>query len=805
MSQIPSPPRSRPEQKIPSKSGNIPTIPVQIPHESATAHVSGEAKFVDDLPPYQGEIRVDYIPSPSAHGKIRGHNFEELKQIPGILGVFTHQDLPGKNVFGNIISDEPFLPKDEVHYVGQPVAVIAAESPEAARLARKQSRLEIEEREPVFTIEQALAQEEFLGVSRKIERGDFSKAWKDAENRLEGTFHCNGQEHFYLESQAVLAWPGEEGQLHIHSSTQNTSEIQQVVAEALDLGFHQVVSDCKRMGGGFGGKETQAAIPAVMAALVAHKLKRPARVVFSKDDDMKTTGKRHPFLIEYKAAFTDEGRVTGLEVQLYSNGGAYADLSTAIMERAMLHSDNAYFIPNILIQGQVCRTNLPPNTALRGFGGPQGMANIENILQEISITLRKDAFEVRRLNCYGHQNQNVTPYGQVVHAHCLPEMMDRLAEKTSYHERLSQIEAFNRQSKTHLRGIALTPMKFGISFTTSFLNQGNALVNIYLDGTVQVSTGGTEMGQGLNTKIRLIVAGELGVDYESVRVMVTSTEKNNNTAPTAASAGTDLNGMAAAEACQRLKERLAEVASRMLTDSLPNLEPDQSEIIFDQGQVWDQRCPDHTLRFAEVVNQAWMERISLGERGFYRTPNIHYDRESGQGNPFFYYTTGASVSEVLMDRFTGELKLQKADLVLDIGKPIHEEIDLGQTYGGFVQGLGWVTTEELRYADNGSLLSYSPTTYKIPNISDIPEHFSVEFVENPEHQINIWRSKAVGEPPLMLSLSVWLAVKHALSCLDDQQIPKLSIPATGEEILRRMDELKGLQNFSTIESEIPLI
>ena len=805
MSQILSPLPTRPEPEKATSSESLPTSSFQVPHESAIAHVGGEAKFVDDLPSSKDEVWVDYIPSPTAHGKILAHNFEELKQIPGILGIFTFQDLPGNNHFGNIISDEPFLAENRVHYVGQPVAVIASENEEAALVARKGVRFEIEELEPVFTIDQALAKEEFLGVPRKIERGDFEKAWEEAEHRLEGIFHCNGQEHFYLESQAVLVVPGEEDQLHVHSSTQNTSEIQQVVAEALNLGFHQVVAVCKRMGGGFGGKETQAAIPAVMASLVAYHLKRPARMVFTKDDDMKTTGKRHPFLIRYKSAYTSEGRITGLEVKLFSNGGAYADLSTAIMERAMLHSDNAYFIPNVLIKGQVCRTNLPPNTALRGFGGPQGMANIENIMQEIAISLGKDAFEVRRLNCYGKHEQNVTPYGQKVHAHCLPEMMDRLAEKTDYQKKLSAIEAFNKASKTHLRGIALTPMKFGISFTTTFLNQGNALVNLYLDGTVQVSTGGTEMGQGLNTKIRLIVAGELGVEYDSVRVMETSTEKNNNTAPTAASAGTDLNGMAALDACSRLKQRLAEVASRMFANSLQNLEANEAEVIFEKGLVWDQRHPKKKIKFAEVVNQAWLERISLGEKGFYRTPNIHYDRESGQGNPFFYYTSGASVSEVLIDRFTGELKLEKADLVLDIGKPIHEGIDLGQTFGGFVQGLGWLTTEELRYAENGSLLSYSPTTYKIPNISDIPEEFSVEFVDNPEHKINIWRSKAVGEPPLMLSLSVWLAVKHALSCLKEKQIPKLNIPATGEEILRRMDEIHDLEGFSSEEVEIPVI
>ncbi len=777
----------------------------KIPHESAVGHVTGEALFLDDLPHAHDELVVDFLTSPVAHGILRGHNFEELRKMEGIAGIYTYQDLPGRNLFGGIIADEPFLAEDRVEYVGQPIAVIAAEDLETVHKARKKARFVIDSLPPVFTIEEAIEANRFIGVPRKIIRGDFQHAWQNAEHRLEGVFRCNGQEHFYLESQAAIACPGEENQIHIHASTQNPTEIQQVVAEALGLGFQQVICVCKRMGGGFGGKETQSAIPSVMAALAAHKTGRPARVAYSKDDDMRSTGKRHPFLIRYLAAFSSKGLITGVKLNLYSNGGAAADLSTAIMERAMLHSDNAYYIPNIEIHGAVCRTNLPPNTALRGFGGPQGMANIENLIQEIAGHLKMDAYEVRRLNCYGHEERIVTPYGQVVRDHLLPEMMEQLAGKTNYHSRLTEIEEFNRGSQTHLRGLALTPIKFGISFTTSFLNQGNALVNVFLDGTVQVSTGGTEMGQGLNTKIRQIVADELGVAFDSVLLMITSTEKNNNTSPTAASAGTDLNGMAAEQACRKIRERLVNVASRMLASPETGLEPSTSRVRLENGVVWDERARENKIGFARLVRQAWMERVSLGERGFYSTPGVEYDRETGKGTPFYYYTNGAAVAEVKIDRFTGELNLERADLLMDIGESINPGIDLGQTIGGFVQGMGWLTTEELRYSDCGELLSYSPTTYKIPNVSNLPERFTVEYIQNPKHKINIHRSKAIGEPPLMLSLSVWMAVKHALSTLAKDRVSTLNIPATGEEILRRITELDAGKVFSTAECEIPLI
>ena len=772
----------------------------QVPHDSAVGHVTGEALFVDDLPSAKNELIVDYIASPVAHGKIKSLNYEELAKLDGIVEVFTHADIPGHNLYGPVIKDERFLAEDIVEYVGQPIAIIAGESRRAIRQAKKHTLLEIQELTPVFTIDEAITAKQFIGVPRTFKQGNFDKAWRESKHKLTGTFVSNGQEQFYLESQAALAWPGEYGEIQVHSSSQNPTEIQEVVAEALGLGFHEVVCVCKRMGGGFGGKETQAVIPAVMAALVAAKTQRPARVAYSKDDDMRSTGKRHPYKIHYKAAFTSEGKITGVKFDIYSNGGAAADLSTAIMERTLFHSENAYFIPNLVFNGTICKTNFPPNTAFRGFGGPQGMANIENVIQEIAIYLKKDALEVRRLNCYSHHERNVTPYGQIVQNHILPEIIDQLAKTSEYRKRMTGVEEFNRQSTTHLRGLALTPMKFGISFTTKFLNQGNALVNVYKDGTVQVSTGGTEMGQGLNTKIRQLVADEFAISYDDVRMMITSTEKNNNTPPTAASAGTDLNGFAAVNACQKIRSNLSAFASRYFASEELGLDHSVEHICFEESSVFDDRTPDKTLSFRELVQLAFMDRVSMGARGFYRTPEINFNRDIEKGEPFFYYTTGAAVSEVLIDRFTGYLKLERSDLLMDIGESINPGIDRGQIIGGFIQGVGWVTNEDLRYSDKGELLSYSPTTYKIPNIQDLPEIFNVDTISNPHHQINIRRSKAVAEPPLMLCLSVWIAVKHALSFVQNGVSPQLNLPATGEEILRRLTELTNdSKNYGTVD------
>ena len=607
--------------------------------------------------------------------------------------------------------------------------------------------------------------------------------WTAAEHTLHGTLHIGGQEHFYLESQVAIAHPGEDGAVTVHSSTQHPTEVQQIVAEALGVRFHKVVVVCKRMGGGFGGKETQAALPAAYAAIVAARTRRPARFAFSKDDDMRYTGKRHPFQARWRVGFTSAGRITALRVELFSNGGCTCDLSPSILERAMLHSDNAYWLPNVRITGRVCRTHLPSNTAFRGFGGPQGVASTENAIEAVAAHLGLDALDTRRLNLYGRTDRNVTPYGQVVQNNNLPDLVDQLRISSDYDARQADVARFNRTSRTHLRGLALTPVKFGISFTKKTLNQANALVNVYTDGTVQVSTGATEMGQGVNTRVRQIVADELGVGYDRVVVMATSTEKNANTSPTAASTGTDLNGAAAADACDQIRRRLADFAAPLLADPPAGLDKSPSHIRFVDGWVFDAREPTRRMRFAELCCHAYAERIDLCARGYYRTPGVDFNRETGKGHPFLYYTNAAACSEVRIDRFTGELRVVRADLLVDGGRCINPSLDRGQVIGGYVQGMGWVLTEELKYSDRGALLSYSPTTYKVPNVSDTPDVFHMDWFDNPHHEVSLKGSKALGEPPLLLGLSAWAAVRHAVVAVNPHGAAHLSLPATGETVL----------------------
>ncbi len=726
-----------------------------VPHDSARGHVSGESIYIDDIPPMHRELIVDFVWSPYAHAKIKSIALPE--HVDGVVALYTHRDLV-HNELGPIIADEPLLASDVCTFIGQPIVVIAAETREAINAAKRAIRIEYEELTPILTIEDAIAARSFIGETRFIRRGDADAALASAEHVLEGVFDNGGQDHFYLESQAALVVPGEHGALTVHSSTQHPTEVQEVIAHLLGLDMSQVVVNTKRMGGAFGGKEAQATHPATMAALVALRTKRPARIVYDKDSDMHVTGKRHPFRNRYKVGFTSAGEIVAMKVEFYSDGGAYADLSPAVMARAMTHAENAYFIPNAEILGTVCRTNLPPNTAFRGFGGPQGVATMENIIEEIAATLNRDALEIRRINCYGIDTRNTTPYLEVVENNTLPRLFTELEQRCDYRARMDAVHAFNDSSRTQIKGLSMSAVKFGISFNTKFLNQANALVNIYLDGSVQVSTGATEMGQGVNTKIRQIVADELRVPLARVQVMQTSTEKNNNTSATAASSGADLNGFAARDACMRLRQRLDDVQTRY---------PD-----FD---------------WPKLVKAAYMERVPLGERGFYATPRIDWDWTSGQGHPFLYFTMGTACSEVLIDRFTGELKVLRSDVLMDIGKPLNPGIDRGQLVGGFIQGLGWVTTEDLRYTDKGVLLSHSPTTYKIPNVNDLPEHFSVDWIDV-ENPVNIKGSKAVGEPPLLMAISVWCAVKHALRFVSNGEVPKLRLPATNEEILMRLTE-----------------
>jgi xanthine dehydrogenase large subunit len=762
-----------------------------IPHDSARGHVSGESVYIDDIPLQRNEVIVDFYGSPVAHGKIISIDLEEARKIPGVVGLFTYRDLDGINKFGPIIQDEVLLCEEHSSFIGEPIVVIAAENRAAIKAAKKAIKVQIEELPPILTIDAAKKAKEFIDREYIIKRGDCQAAFKDAPHVIEGTFVMGGQDHFYLESQAALIFPGENNQLTVHSSTQNPSEVQQVIARVLGLQQNQVVVITKRMGGGFGGKECQATHPAAMAYLVALKTKRPARIIYTKDDDMKFTGKRHPFQNDYKVAFADNGLILGLWSELYADGGAANDLSTAVLGRALTHIDNAYFIPNLEVHGFICRTNYPPTTAFRGFGGPQGVVTIENIIEEIAAYLGKDAIEIRQLNCYGVSDRNVTHYGQIIKNNTLPQLFEELALTSQYNERAEAVKAFNAQSRTHLKGISMTPVKFGISFTNKAMNQANALVNVYMDGTVQVSTGATEMGQGVNTNIQQLVAHEFSIEPQHVITMATSTEKNNNTSPTAASAATDLNGGAAVNACRKIKENMAECAANYFAQKETGIGSYAERIVFENGEVFDDRRPDNRLKFTDLVIMCYRERRSLGERGFYATRGIDFDWILGQGNPFLYFTCGCAVAEVLIDRFTGDLRIERMDVLMDVGKQINPGINRGQIIGGMVQGIGWVTTEELRYSDKGALLSYSPTTYKIPNIHDIPDVMNVNVIENDTNTANVASTKAVGEPPFLLGIAVFMAVKQALSFVSGDEIPRLNLPATGEQILSRLTYYKN--------------
>lgn len=756
-----------------------PSLGRNIPHDSAKGHVSGKSIYIDDIPFAKNELIVDFVGSPYAHGKLKHIDLNGAREIPGIIGLFTHEDLDGHNLFGPILQDEVLLVEDEATFINQPIVVIAGENRKAIRKAKAAIKITMEELEPVFSIDDAIAKQQFIGPQYQIQRGNLGQGFSEADHILEGQFFNAGQEHFYLESQSAVVYPGEHNTLTVHSSTQNPTEVQAIIAEVLGLQFNQVVVVTKRMGGGFGGKECQATHFAAMASLAALKTQRPCRIVLSVDDDMKTTGKRHPFQNRYKVGFTKDGMITALEVNFFSNGGAANDLSTSVLGRALCHAENAYYIPNIKVTGRVCKTNLPPNTAFRGFGGPQGIVNMENIMEEIACFLKQDAYDIRVLNCYGIADRNTTPYGQIYLNNKLPEIFEKLADSSEYKSRLKAIETFNKGSKTYLKGISMTPVKFGISFNTKFLNQANALINIYLDGTVQVSTGATEMGQGVNTKLQQLVADELCIPINQVLVMVTSTEKNNNTSATAASSSSDLNGKACVDACNKIKARLMEFAGQHFDIPL-------NQVIWDYTGFYPAATPDRTIAFPDMVKLAYRGRVNMGERGFYKTPGVDFDWTTGTGSPFLYFTAGCAVSEVIIDRFTGNMKVLRSDLLMDIGKPMNPGIDRGQIIGAFVQGLGWVTTEELRYADNGELLSHSPTTYKIPNIQDLPEVFHADWIENPDNTVNIRGNKAVGEPPFMLGISVWTAAKHALSFVSNGEIPKLQLPATNEELLMRL-------------------
>ncbi len=761
-------------------------------HESAEKHVSGKSIYVDDIPVNDQLLSGWIVYSPHAHAKIKSIDLSAARNLPGVHAVLCHRNIPGENQMGPVIKDEPCLAEDEVNFVGQGVCLIAAETEAICRSAAKLVSIKYEPLDAILDLQKAIEMDSALGPWRKIERGEITSAFDSAPHIISGELHTGAQEHWYLETQACLCVPGEGEEMLVYSSTQHPSETQLLVAEVLGIGSHQVTVEVRRLGGAFGGKETQANHYACWSALLANATGRPVKIRLNRDNDQIMTGKRHPFFIKYRAGFDDDGKISALDVELNSDGGAANDLSYAILERGMLHADNAYFIPNIRVLARAWKTNYPPNTAFRGFGGPQGMAGMETVIDRVARYLKKDSAEIRLANFYGIDTNNTTHYGETVENNRLYVLYEKLIKSSKYNMRRKEIDAFNAGHEFVKRGMALTPVKFGISFTTAFLNQAGALVHVYKDGTILVNHGGVEMGQGLHTKILEVAAAEFGVSRERIRLNATDTSKVPNTSATAASSGSDLNGMAVKNAIDILKERIAEnVAGHFNKDVKKGRKTAKADIIFADDRIFDAKHPERKISFAAAIPICYLNQTSLSTTGYYRTPEIGFDREKGQGHPFHYFAFGMAVTEVEIDVLTGQHTILRTDIVHDVADTLNENIDRGQITGGYIQGVGWCTTEEIRWDSAGNLLSHSPDTYKIPGVQDIPADFRIEILEGHPNPGTIRKSKAVGEPPFMLALSAWLAIKDAISAVGNHEIePEYSLPATREVILLSVEKLK---------------
>jgi len=773
-----------------------------LPHESAVLHVTGEAVYIDDIDPPSGLLvgRVCY--SPHARALIREIDLRAARALPGVHAVICHRDIPGENQMGPVIRDEVCLAAGEVLCVGQAVVLIAAEDDETARRAETLLDIDYEPLEPVLDIDTAIRMNSLLGPERSMRRGDPETALRSAPRVIRGELRTGAQEHWYLESQACLCLPGEGGRISAFSSTQHPSETQAVIAGVLGLRTHDVVVEVRRLGGGFGGKETQANHVAAWTALLCRATGRAVKIRLFRDDDMIITGKRHRYLIRYEAGFDDAGLLQAVKFELNGDGGIASDLSFAIMERAMLHADAAYYVPHMSVVARVWKTNLPSNTAMRGFGGPQAMAAMETVIDRIARELRIDSAEIRKRNFYGTDDRNVTHYGQTVENNRLGLLYDRLMESSRYSDRRKDAASFNAGHEFVKRGLALTPVKFGISFTTTFLNKAGALVHVYRDGSILVNHGGTEMGQGLHTKIRQIAAKEFGVPIETVRVSATNTSNVPNTSATAASSGTDLNGAAVCDAIKTLRSRISgSLAAYFNAD--PSISVSVAEahdrvtlpedIEFAEGFIFDRRHASRRMSFAAVMDLMVLRRVSLSATGFYAVPHIGWDREKGWGRPFNYFAFGMGVTEVELDVLTGSHRILRTDILYDAGESINPAIDIGQIEGGYVQGLGWCTTEEILWDERGNLLTHSPDTYKIPAVRDIPADFRVALLEGYPNPNAIHGSKAVAEPPFMLALSAWLAIKDAVSAAGRHEFePDFQIPATNETIAFSAALLRGV-------------
>ena len=753
-----------------------------VPHDSAKLHVTGRADYTDDLPEPIGLLHAALGLSQIAHGRIRSMDLDAVKGFPGVVAVLTAQDIPGHNdVSPTGKKDDPILAETEVMFWGQPVFAVIAETRDQARRAAALAKIDYDKlAHHLDPISARDAEMGYVTEPLTLRKGDPEGALAAAPNRTQGRLSVGGQDHFYLEGQIAMAIPGEAGAMTVFVSTQHPTEVQHMVAHALDVPAHSVTVQVRRMGGGFGGKETQMNLFACVAALAARKLDRPVKLRPDRDEDMTATGKRHDMVIDYSAGFDDQGRILSVEADFYARCGFSADLSGPVTDRALFHADNAYHYPDVELRSHPLRTNTVSNTAFRGFGGPQGVIAAERIIEDIAYATGLDTLEVRRRNLY--RNGQLTPYHQTVEDQILPRIFDELEETCDYASRRGEIVDFNKQGGVIRRGIAMVPVKFGISFTATFFNQAGALVHIYSDGSILLNHGGTEMGQGLHIKIAQIVAEAFQVDLARVRVSATATDKVPNTSATAASSGTDLNGMAALDACDQIKARLVAFLAKA-----KNIPPGQIAFVPDHIRVGDE-----LIAFCDVIEMAYLARVQLWSDGFYATPKIHWDRASGKGRPFYYFAYGAACAEVAVDTLTGEYVIERADILHDVGRSLNPAIDIGQIEGGFVQGAGWLTSEELWWDEAGRLRTHAPSTYKIPLASDRPKIFNTRLVDwsvNAERTIK--RSKAVGEPPLMLGISVWEAIGHAVASVASYKIaPHLDAPATPERVLMAVRRLE---------------
>ncbi|WP_313312372.1 xanthine dehydrogenase molybdopterin binding subunit [Pulveribacter sp.] len=769
--QVPSPPRSPVAESAMGRAH---------PHESARAQVMGSAHYIDDLPELKGTLYAAPILSTVAHGTLSGVDPAEALALPGVRGVVLAGDIPGDPVLAAFAHDEPIFARDTVQHVGQVIGLVVADSVMAARRAARKVKLDIAPLPAVLTVQDALAAQSWVLPPVHVRRGDAAGALAASPHRLQGRMEVGGQEHFYLEGQIAYALPLEQGQWWIHSSTQHPGEVQHWVAHALGIDSHAVRVECRRMGGGFGGKETQAGHLAVWAALAAHKFGHPVKLRLDRDDDFVVTGKRHPFAYEWDVGFDDSGRIAGLKLMMAANCGFSADLSGPVADRAVFHCDNAYFLEHVEIASYRCKTNTQSHTAFRGFGGPQGVLAIEAILGDIARHLGLDALDVRLRNLYGVGERDVTHYQMRVEDNILHELLPQLEQSAQYRQRQKAIAAWNAQSPVLKRGLALTPVKFGISFTATLFNQAGALVHVYTDGSVQVNHGGTEMGQGLHTKVAQIVADELGVPLGRVLVTASDTSKVPNASATAASSGTDLNGRAAQYAARTIRDNLAAFVAGLDRCGA-------GAVRFQGGQVMS---PTATRRWEDVVKEAYANRIQLWSDGFYRTPKIHYDKTTLTGRPFFYFAYGAACTEVAIDTQTGESRVLAVDILHDVGRSINPAIDIGQIEGGFIQGMGWLTTEELVWDSTGRLATHAPSTYKIPATGDVPGHLKIALWHEANREDNVGGSKAVGEPPFMLAVSVYEALRNAVAAgrgdAPGAARVALRAPATAENVLRAL-------------------